>query len=185
MWRLSAFCFYVQQLLCGARYTPSPAFDTNVRRTILRSQTFTRPLQQQIRRLNNDTFLGRPSLTGASLRIAQLEMQLASALEQTPCNSSKANDHIGTATSGSNEVNGMSGINDADAFPPEATVFVTFVNGDEKYRELMINWALHLRALRVWHVVVAFDETAAASCRENGIPHIRYASDMGWSDANP
>lgn len=56
----------------------------------------------------------------------------------------------------------------------EATIFVTFVNGDEKYRKLMINWALHLRALRMLHVVIAFDDEAAQTCHENGIPHLRY-----------
>ena len=63
-----------------------------------------------------------------------------------------------------------------EGMPPQATVFVTFVNGDEKYREMMLNWALHLRAIQVWHVVVAFDDKAAATCAEQGIPFIRYAS---------
>jgi hypothetical protein len=58
--------------------------------------------------------------------------------------------------------------------PEGSTVFVTFVNGDEKYREMMINWALHLRAIEVWHVVVAFDAKAAATCAEHDIPFIRH-----------
>lgn len=64
---------------------------------------------------------------------------------------------------------------DVSAIPKDATVFVTFVNGDEKYRELMINWALHLRVVRVPHVVVAFDDVAAAVCGEHGIPVMRCA----------
>lgn len=63
-----------------------------------------------------------------------------------------------------------------EGMPPGSTVFVTFVNGDEKYRELMINWALHLRAIQVWYVVVAFDDKAAAACAEQDIPYIRCGS---------
>jgi hypothetical protein len=63
-----------------------------------------------------------------------------------------------------------------DAMPAGSTVFVTFVNGDEKYREMMINWALHLRQLDVWHVVIAFDHQAADTCANNAIPYIRCTS---------
>lgn len=62
-----------------------------------------------------------------------------------------------------------------EGMPAGSTVFVTFVNGDEKYREMMINWALHLQAIQVWHVVVAFDDKAASTCAEQGIPFIRYS----------
>ena len=72
-----------------------------------------------------------------------------------------------TIATHSNSSSGLEGL------PPQATVFVTFVNGDEKYREMMLNWALHLRAIQLWHVVVAFDDKAAATCAENGIPFIR------------
>ena len=66
-----------------------------------------------------------------------------------------------------------------DDIPPGATVWVTFVNGDEKYREMMLNWAYHLRAIDVPHIVVAFDDVAAAVCAENGIPHLRCALRAG------
>jgi hypothetical protein len=59
------------------------------------------------------------------------------------------------------------------SLPERSTIWVTFVNGDAKYRELMFNWALHLRNLGVLHVVVAFDDTAAATCQDHNIPYIR------------
>lgn len=62
---------------------------------------------------------------------------------------------------------------DINDIPPGSTVWVTFVNGDEKYRDLMINWAYHLRAVNVPHVVVAFDDVAASVCRDKGIPFLR------------
>ena len=55
-------------------------------------------------------------------------------------------------------------------------MWVTFVNGDEKYRDLMINWAYHLRAVNVPHIVVAFDDVAAGVCQEKGIPYLRCAA---------
>jgi hypothetical protein len=57
--------------------------------------------------------------------------------------------------------------------PPGSTLWVTFVNGDAKYREMMINWAYHLRAVNVPHLVVAFDDVAATVCADKGIPHLR------------
>jgi len=57
--------------------------------------------------------------------------------------------------------------------PRGSAVWVTFVNGDESYREIMTNWALHLRELQVPHVVVAFDDIAARNCEQLGIPHLR------------
>lgn len=74
---------------------------------------------------------------------------------------------------GLSDRNSTSGL---EGMPPGSTVFVTFVNGDEKYREMMLNWALHLRAVQVWHVVVAFDDKAAATCAEQDIPFIRCSS---------
>lgn len=60
-----------------------------------------------------------------------------------------------------------------DDIPAGATVWVTFVNGDDKYRDLMINWAYHLRLVNVAHVVIAFDDLAAQVCAANDIPYIR------------
>jgi hypothetical protein len=63
--------------------------------------------------------------------------------------------------------------NNIDDIPAGATVWVTFVNGDEKYRDLMMNWAYHLRTVNVPHMVVAFDDVAATVCQEKGIPYLR------------
>jgi hypothetical protein len=59
--------------------------------------------------------------------------------------------------------------------PANSTVWVTFVNGDKKYREMMLNWAYHLRILNVPHLVAAFDDVAAAVCSKHGVPFIRCA----------
>jgi hypothetical protein len=66
-----------------------------------------------------------------------------------------------------------------DDIPPGSTVWVTFVNGDEKYREMMINWAYHLRQVNVPHLVVAFDDVAAGVCEDKGIPFLRCAAQHG------
>lgn len=138
-------------------------------------------MQRRLWGFSNDVLLTRASQRDHwILRIAQLEQQLAStnaALQRTSCNSSADSDRNASANavSEADVVNQVTGIDD-QTFTPEATIFVTFVNGDEKYRELMINWALHLRELGAYHLVVAFDDEAAKTCRENGIPFVRCAS---------
>lgn len=142
-------------------------------------------MQRRLWGFGNDVLLTRASQRDhLILRIAQLEQQLAStnaALSRPSCSSSEDSDRSASATAVSNEDSGADAVNEVTGsgdttYTSEATIFVTFVNGDDKYRELMINWALHLRELGANHLVVAFDEDAAKTCGENGIPYVRCAS---------
>jgi hypothetical protein len=89
--------------------------------------------------------------------------------------SSAQNDQISSLAGGSNTVT-EDWYSRVEDIPANSTVWVTFVNGDEKYREMMLNWAFHLRVLNVPHVVAAFDDVAAAVCSKNGVPFIRCAT---------
>eukprot|EP00892_Ulva_mutabilis_P012572 jgi/Ulvmu1/9688/UM055_0026.1 len=123
----------------------------------------------------------------SSFRVRRHQTRLAS-IQAAPLKASRGSDAAtdsaltASAVKETDMANAIANTNYSATFPPEATVFMTFVNGDEKYRELMINWALHLRALSLFHIVVAFDDQAAQTCQDNGIPHLRHDADLGTQD---
>ena len=135
----------------------------------------------QTRSLTTDapTLSASPSQSALLARIAELETQLQLRRVHTPPpppTHQASRDAPSTVPVREKQRAGW--YRDISGIPKDSTVWVTFVNGDEKYREMMLNWALHLRSLRVPHVVVAFDDAAAAMCGEHDIPFMRCAHEQ-------
>lgn len=63
-----------------------------------------------------------------------------------------------------------------------ATVFATFTNAAPVYVEQLLNWAFHLRALGLPHLVVCLDAASEDVCASNGLPWVPVANQTGSED---
>lgn len=59
-----------------------------------------------------------------------------------------------------------------DLLDRDAPVFATFTNAAPVYVEQLLNWAFHLRALNLPHVVVCLDPESEDIAETNGLPWV-------------